>query len=114
MDERRDISRPQEGYWLVRLVKKGPLVPAAIIREHTTAEPGNPTNKMERSPTLAAYIAGNPCDIDKVWLRRGAPISEAEYKYQVADGEWARSYAPNDPKAEPNKPIDLLKSRTPF
>ena len=97
---------PQPGFWLVRLAKGGPQAPAAIVRVHTTAEPGNPSNAMERSPFLAAFIAGEPVDLDAVWLLRGEPITEAEYRFRVADIEHAKAWRPDDPRGKPREAVD--------
>lgn len=110
----RHIDTPQPGFWMVRLVKGGPEVPAAIQWELTRHEPGNPTNRMERSPILTARIQGEIVPVEMVWLRRGRPITEAEFRFQIADTEWAKTYAPAEPKANPKAPIDLLQAPLPF
>jgi len=92
---------------MIRLVKGGPEVPACIQYEQTTHEPGNPENVMERSAILTARIRGDVVPTDRVWLRRGRPITKAEYDFQIADAQWAAKYAPAEPKASPDKPVDL-------
>lgn len=112
----RQTLKPEVGRWLVRLGKNTPRVPAAIMWVETTAEPGEPQNDMHgtRSPFLAAFIAGEPVGLDEVWLRRGEPISELEYRFQIADGIHAKAFRPGDPKAEPRKQIDLMQVPLPF
>lgn len=109
----RRIDRPEPGFWMIRLVKGGPLVPAAIMRVQTTQDPetGEP---MERSSFLAAFINGEPVDIDAVWLTRGTEITEAEYRFRVADAEWARRHAQFDPIANPRRRVDLAAIALPF
>lgn len=118
MREPRDISKPHPGYWMLRLAKGAVEVPAAIILHPPVIyEPGNPLNKLDRGvrqPYFCAYINGEPFAIDRVWLRRGREITEAEYRFQVKDVEWARTHAPRDPKAMPDKPIDLFTTKPPF
>ena len=114
MTEPRVIDKPREGFWLIKLVKNGPEVAAAIILEHTTYEPGNALNRMDRSATLAAYIDGHPCHIDEVWLRRGRPIDEREYRFRIRDTAWLREHAPDDPGANPKTAIDSLTVKPPF
>ena len=104
--ESRKMLDPQPGFWLVRLAKGAPQVPAAIVRVHTTAEPGNPANLMERSPFLAAFVAGEPVDLDAVWQRRGEPITEAEYNFRIADLEHAKAWRPDDPRGKPREAVD--------
>lgn len=114
-DERwRRMDRPQEGFWLVRQVKGGPRVPAAIMVVHTTQEPGEPGNLMERSPFVAAFVAGEPVAVDVVWLHRGESITEADYNFRVADIEWAKEHAPDEPQAQPRRRIDLMQATLPF
>ena len=61
---------------------------------------------MDRSPILTARINGEIVPIDEVWTRRGRPISEAEYRYLVADRQWAKRWAPHLPEANPYRRID--------
>jgi hypothetical protein len=114
MNQPRRIDRPEPGFWMMRLVKGGPEVPAAILRVQTTHEPGEPSNQMDRSPFLVALINGEPVDLATVWERRGRPVTRAEYEFQLADGDWHRAYAPDHPKANPTKPIDTLTVPLPF
>jgi hypothetical protein len=114
MNEGRPIDAPQPGFWMIRLVKGGPEVPARIFRYVTTHEPGNPDNAMERSPSLVAEIAGEPTELDDVWLRSGRAIDEAEYRFQVADHAHAREWRPRDAKSQPRRAIDLMATALPF
>lgn len=114
MREPRDISRPQPGFWLIRLARAAVRVPACIRRIETAHEPGEPTNKMERSGFLVAEINGEIVDIDRVWLVRGEAITEHEYRYRVAVTDWAITHSPDDPAADATKAIDLNKLRPLF
>jgi len=110
----RKLAEPQPGFWLVRAVKGGPLVPARIYWcDH---EPGEPDNKLDRWPLpfLAAELAGKVADVERVWTMRGIPISEDEYRYRVADQAWARAHAPEEPVAQPYLPIDPLAVKPPL
>jgi len=119
---------PRAGYWLVRVRvgpgKYGPLVPAAIVVEHTTAEPGEPTNPMDRSPFYAAYLAGEPVSVWTILQRaHTAPerlvrleqeITAAEYKFRLADMAHAKEYRPGDPAGKPRDAVDWLNAPPPF
>ena len=107
MSEPRRIDAPQPGFWLIRQAKGAPQVPACIRRFHTHYEPGNPLNLMERSPFLAAEIAGEYIGLDAVWQRKGEPITEAEYRFRCADANWAKQHAPEEPIANPRRAVDL-------
>ena len=110
----RRIDRPEPGHWIVRLVRGGPAVPARIFWAQTTHEPGNPENVMERSRFLAAEIGGEVAEVDDVWLRRGTPITEAEYRYRVAEMQWAKEHAPNEAVAKPRQRADFSALPLPF
>ena len=115
----RRIDRPEPGSWKVRLHSGGPLVFAEIRVVHTTHEPGNPENVMERSPFLAAFINNRPVKLNDVWHRRPLEdVPETDLAYERADGEWAvdgaNSYARNVPKARPREKIDPLQVELPF
>lgn len=117
----RNIAAPEPGYWMIRLVKGGPAVPAMIeCRPH---EPGNPFNVLDRSPRSLwhAEIDGEPADVERVWNARPVPgpddkpqITRAEYDYQVALGRHAKEYLPNHPRANPRSKIDLMTVPLPF
>ena len=116
MTEPRQTERPEVGFWTVRYGRNTPRVPAAIMWVRTEAEPGEPQNDMvgTRSRFLAAFIAGEPVDIEAVWHRKGAPISEEEYRFLCADAMYARQYAPHEPAAQPTKRVDLSQLKVPF
>ncbi|MCA3246074.1 MAG: hypothetical protein ING19_21140 [Azospirillum sp.] len=114
MSAPRRIDAPQPGFWMIRLVKGGPEVPARIYRHTTTCEPGDPANAMERPSFLVAEIAGETVELDAVWLRSGRAVDEAEYRFQIADHAHAREWRPRDAKADPHRRIDLLAVALPF
>lgn len=113
MSAPRIIGRPEPGYWLIRLVRNGPPVPAAIMWAQTTHDPvtGEP---MDRSRFLVAVIGGKPAGLEDVWHRRGRPIDEAEYRFRLADAAWAREHAPSDAHANPTRSINPLVAPLPF
>jgi hypothetical protein len=110
----RRVDMPECGYWMIRLVKGGPEVPARIYAHATQYEPGNPDNVMERPSFLVAEISGEPAEVDSVWLRKGREITEREYNVALIDQRFARTFAPATPVANPTKRIDLLKTALPF
>ena len=111
MRETRDITKPQTGFWMVKLVKGGTEVPACIRLLTTTTEPGNPENVMERSPALAAFIGGKAVPMDEVWLRRGRSITAAEYERALNDLRWGLE---TERSTDPLRPINHLTARLPF
>ena len=107
-----DRARP--GFWLCRLVRGGPLVPCAIVRQATQHEPDSAGNVMDRSPQLVGIIDGEIVHPDKVPWQYGTPIMPDEYRYQVARAEWSRKHAPSEPAANPRERIDMMKTPLPF
>lgn len=79
-------------------------------RDH---EPGEPENKLER-PFLDAEINGERVPPSQVWERRGRVITEADYRFLVADRAWAAQHKPTLPEANPREAIDPLVSPIPF
>jgi hypothetical protein len=110
----RLIGRPLPGYWAVRLRSRAVEVGARIYWHQTTHEPGEAQNEMERSRILSAEINGERVNPQDLWERRGRAISEAEYRYLIADRAWAATYAPTDPAADPAQPVNLATAKPPF
>ena len=124
----RQANPIRPGYWLVR-ARTGPrqwgaLVPAAIMLVQTKAEPGEPENIMDRSPFVAAFVAGEPVSIyslqqethtfgERIY-RTEKVIDRAEHDYRVADLRWAQEHAPDEPQAQPHKTLDLMQAPMPF
>jgi hypothetical protein len=110
----------EQGYWLIQLGKNFPPIPARVWWcDH---EPGNPENKLDTPPYLAAEIAGEPVDpldvyaaverrpIDKRPLvpKEGLSV-EQEYAYRVADLQHAQRWRPDDPLANPRRRVNLTR-----
>ena len=106
----RYMEYPEPGFWMIKLVKRGPEVPAAIVLAPGMEERVGPPLKS----WYVAFISGEPCAVDSVWFTRGREITRAEYDYQVADQRWCRENAPHLPKADPTVPIDPMKILPPF
>jgi hypothetical protein len=116
MAQARDISRPQCGYWTLRLARNAPPVPASIQFEQTLWEPGVMWNLCDRSPILTARISGEIVPLAKVWERRGREIDEQTYRFMLADQAWAFANAPHLPEADPTKPVtsETLRNLNPI
>ena len=105
--QRRVLSAPEPGWFSMRLVKGGPLVPARLFRGAAVdPETGQP---LDRSPVLLAQIgdrvpSSDPGDIERVWLQH--PIPEAEYHHLMRVLAWAKARAPDAPEAKPRRPIN--------
>jgi hypothetical protein len=119
---------PRCGYWLARVRvgpgKYGPLCPAAIVIEHTTVDPSDEQNLMDRSPFYAAYLAGQ---VVSVWtllqrahteperfVRLEQEIDEAEYRYRLAEMHWANEHRPDEPAGRPKRAVDWMNAAPTF
>lgn len=101
---------PQCGFYERRLVSGGPFVPARIWREPETDMNGAPTGR----DLLRCVVNGKPRDPNAEWTRLSMrPVKEAAYNFEVADSAHAKAFRPDDPKATPEKSIDLLKAPIP-
>lgn len=110
-DAPRSIDKPEPGYFRLRLVRRGPWVPARIWLDHPT-DPltGGP---LDRSVKLLAEIDGKPADIWKVW-HWGRPIHVTEYNYLRGVTEWALVHGQDAPEANPGVAVDLNNAPTLF
>ena len=114
----RILIRPAPGFYVTRLVRGAPLVPALIYRlcPLVVPQPSAPDGPhpedwcrpLDRSPQYCAQIDGKPVEVDRVWTARSSrPISPAEYQFRMgALRLWARA-SPRMPEARPHLPIDL-------
>lgn len=102
---------PQCGFYRTRLVKGGAFVPARIWREKQI-DPV--TGKDSGFDLLRCEVDGRPKDAMALFVRLSMdPIPEKEFRFMVADLSHAKAYRPDDPKADPTKPIDLKKQPAP-
>lgn len=89
-------------------------MPCAIELRACQHEPGDPSNVMERSPTLVGFVDGEEVHPSRVPWPYGRAITRAEYEFRVAGAEWAREHAPHEPIAKPRERIDLMRAAIPF
>lgn len=116
----RPTSRPQPGYFAVRLVRGGVEVAAQILygpsRDPVTNQP------LDRSWHYSVTLDGVP-DADPrpepndlvtmVWIY-GRRIERAEYEFLLADRAWARRHRPDSPEAKPREAVDFTTMPLPF
>ena len=104
-------NEPECGWWLVKYGRYTAEVPAAIWS--SPYEPDT-DNLLDTGPILVAQIAGQDVDPVLVWTMRKRPITEAEYKFRVADQAWLKQARPDDPKSNPRQRVDLKTMAAPF
>ena len=111
----RDLNDPQPGFFKVRLVRGGPLVPAALCRPccctigggHDNT-PHDWTEACDRYPQLTAFVDG----VERFeWVRRvweyGYESTASEYDLMTRKRAWDETYDPASPAANPTKPVDF-------
>jgi hypothetical protein len=116
--EPRILLRPRPGFYVMRLTRGTPLVPAVIyqlcpmvIPQPTTVDGPNPDEwcrPLDRSPRYGALIDGKGVPIDRIWTARSLkPISSEEYAFRMGPlRRWARAH-PQMPEARPEQPVEL-------
>ena len=116
------ITNPEPGFYWTRLVSGGPRVAARIWRPCScTVNGGDDQNEhdwsedCDRYPRLQCVIAGKPRNPVYAWPGlAGRIIDKAEFDYLVSTAEWAGTYAPSAPEADPHKRIDLANQPSLF
>ncbi len=109
------IPRPR--HFMLRAVRFGPLVPARLwFCDHDPADPSNKLDRGRLSVYPRADMAGVECDPDELrdwWLcvapghwRYPQPVTEVEYRYQLAKIRWAETARPGDPALRPRAKVD--------
>lgn len=106
-------DEPVAGFYRGRMVRGGVWVTIRIWY----GPPHDPITgeELDRSPRWQAERNGELVAVYAVWpYCAGEPISEAEYRFMLADAKWAREHAPGDPKAKPTERPDFSDLAPPF
>ena len=113
---RADVGMTAPSYFLMRLVRNGPLVPARLMYlDHGPDDP--PDNKLDRWPPIYPFadIAGDvrpPEDLMERFhvapshWKYAQPITEAEYRRAFDRMRWAERHRPTDPTLRPRRAVD--------
>jgi hypothetical protein len=88
---------------MIRCCRRCPEVAARIW--FCQVEPG--TDNPVDQPYLQGQIGLGLVPPTDVWHRRGRPISEREFDFQIAWLKWAEGNAPNDPRFTYRKPAAI-------
>lgn len=95
-----EVAKPRPGYYQTKLVRNGPWVPAFI------------QEVVSKRLRYACQVGNDPADPYEVWpMVAGHRISVARYRYLLAEGEWCRKHAPEEPAADPKQAIDVGKMK---
>src|SRR5437762_988629 len=114
----RLLMRPWPGFYVMRLRRGAPLVPALIYQLCPMAvpqpsavdgpDPEEWCRPFDGAPHYGALIDGKPAFLDRVWMARSLrPVSRAEYAFRLGPlRQWAHAN-PGTPEARPEEPVDL-------
>ena len=114
----RFLVRPRPGFYVMRLRRGAPWVPALIyqlcpmVLPRPTAlaglDPDDWCWPLGCSPRYAALIDGKPTSVDRVWMARSLrPVNPEEYAFRIGPlRRWALAH-PGMPEARPEEPVDL-------
>ena len=104
-----EVANPLPGFYKARLVRNGPWVPVQIWH----GPPVDPVTgeTLDRSWRLRAQVGDDfNEDPHEIWSYcAGHPIDRAEFQWRLADREWCKFHAPEDPIANPYRKIDVSK-----
>lgn len=108
------VDMPVPGWYRRRLIKGGPMVGVLIfVPCPFFFADGEMT--VERSRPLVCLVNGQHENALDQWTWvAGSRISEAEYRYLMADAAHAMEFRPTAPRANPRKKIDLMQSELPY
>lgn len=114
MTDRRDeapraIDQAEPGFFLLRLVKAGPLVAARI--SHDGGIWRAIIDGVAQEPGAADWT--HAAGVDRIWTA-GRRCTESEYRYRLALRAHALTADPDHPAANPTKPIRLRNLRPVF
>jgi hypothetical protein len=98
----RPSDKPVAGFYLVRMVRGGPYVGAAIRYSETDGWTVNLDGEVQgpsHEPWSLSFM-------EKVafW---GRPCTEAEVQYRIGVKRWAEIYKPDHDAANPTRPLNL-------
>lgn len=103
------VDQPEPGYYRRRLVKNGPFVACRIWIERDI-DPD--TGEIIADDKYLCTVDGKPASAMEQWSWLAShAISKEEYDFMLADADWCRKYAPDDPKANPTKAINLRATK---
>jgi hypothetical protein len=96
----RRLDDPEPGYFLVRVIKNGPLVPAAIFREFGVWR-AEINGEIQPDPNPEPLKAGK---VVSVWHSFRERLTKEEY-----DRRLKRAADPADPSSRPRERLDIAQ-----
>ena len=109
------VDQPQPGFYKRKLTKGGPYIGVMLFYScpFFFADDGNVT--VERSRPLLCQVNGEWADPFTEWSWiAGNRITEAEFRYLLADADHAQQYRPAAPRANPRQTVDFMEFELPW
>ena len=107
-------EEPQCGWYRRTLVKGGVMVPVRIWID-TPQGAIDEAGELVDQPVMRCEVNDRAADPFEQWSWvADDPITEIEFDYLTKRNRWAGWYAPEDPAANPRKPVDWLTAPTLF
>jgi len=98
----RRVDQPEPGLFKLRLVRGGPFVAAEIHRDDAGRWIATINGKAADGHPDPALAEG----VFRIW-HYGIRISASEHAFLVERAAWARVHSPDNPEANPERPIRL-------
>lgn len=106
-----DYDDPQPGWYLARMVRGGPFLPARLFIEQEVCPD---TGELLSDECLKCEINGQLRDPFEAWIwLANDPIEESAFNYLMARKSFAETFAPTEPAANPFQKVDWGKVPTP-
>lgn len=104
-----DESDPRPGFYKRRFDKTGVFVPARIwLVQHVL------DGELIADEKVACEIGGERFEPLEVWLYLCEnPIPRSEYDHLMRVRDWAKTYRPDQPEAQPTKPVNFFTVQPP-
>lgn len=105
-----DGNAPQCGWYKRRMIKDGPYIAAEIWMDQPVED-----GELVGDEVMRCEVDGQEADPVEQWTFLAArPITEKEFRHLRASAKWTRVNAPEEPLANPHKPVNHLKTPLPF
>lgn len=106
-----DYEDPRCGWYLTRVCRGGPFVPARIYLEQDI---NDETGELQGDEVFKCEVNGRQRDPHEQWMwLYSEPITEAAYLRLQALAEWAKTWAPEEPINTPYQPVNWGDVPTP-
>lgn len=105
-----DPNEPQCGWYVRRMIRGGPYMPAEIWMEQLVVD-----GELVGDERLLCEVDGKPASALDQWTFLAArPITQKEFRHLRKLSTWTKVNAPGEPLANPGQPVDHLKTPIPY